>query len=562
MKTPVKVAESPVSTSRDEQGVKVDSPMNTPSYSAERDTIPVPPSPKIKSTYKAPKIEVEPTRQISRLSSKAPVDYSKANSQGFKSVNVINFEGRVFQMSLVRALQSEHADAAKDAAKKELKQLVDTKTWVYLRDESDASKSVHTKETPCSMFLKPKYDAKGTFTLWKARLVDGGHMTDPLRYEPMEKTAPTTTLEIVMALLSIARTKKYLIEGFDVPGAYLNASLKPGRFHKMRISKRIANLLIQVDPQAKQYLMKDGTLLVEIRKSLYGLPEAAQLWYEYLNGALRDGGYTQCPYDPCLYIRRKNNGDVSIIAIYVDDCLHVYKGEGIKRELYASLRNANLNGLKIEELKADCPISFLGLYIQKSLINNQDIKINQKGYLDNILDEYEEDYVNLRSQPNPSDEHIFRPTYSEEDAEPVNVTKYLSKLMKIRYLVRTRPDIELTCAALCTRSRNPTKGDEKYLNKLLKYLSETKQLGIIIKETDLQVVIWFDAGFAIHLDRKSHSGHLACFGETGVRVPFHWRSIKQKVVATSSTEAELIAMYEKLDFVIWFKRVLEFLRRQ
>ena len=239
--------------------------------------------------------------------------------------------------------------------------------------------------------------------------------------------------------------------------------------------------------------------------------------------------------------------------------MHVYRGEGIKRELYASLRNANLNGLKIEELKPGSPISFLGLNIMKSTDGNNDIRVNQAGYLANILDEYEEDYSNLRSQPNPSDENIFRPVHTGQDAEPTNVTKFLSKLMKVRYLVRTRPDIELTCAALCTRSRSPTKGDDKSLNKLLKYLSENKHIGIVIKETDLQMVIWFDAGFAIHVDRKSHSGHLVCFGDTGVRVPIHWRSTKQKVVATSSTEAELIAMYEGLDFVIWFKRVLEFM---
>jgi histone deacetylase 1/2 len=258
-----------------------------------------------------------------------------------------------------------------------------------------------------------------------------------------------------------------------------------------------------------------------------------------------------------LFIRRKGE-NVSIIAVYVDDCLHVYKGEGMKRDLYAALRDANLQGLKIEELKPESPISFLGLNIMRSK-ENMDLKVNQSGYLANILDEYEEDFVNLRCQPNPSDENVFRPVYSGEDLEPVPVSKYLSKLMKIRYLVRTRPDIELTCAALCTRSRNPTKGDEKYLNKLLKYLSDNNLLGIIIKMTDLQLVAWFDSGFAIHLDRKSHSGHLVCFGDTGIRVPIHWRSTKQKVVATSSTEAELIAMYEGLDFIIWFKRVLEFL---
>jgi len=189
-------------------------------------------------------------------------------------------------MSLVKALQSEHSDAAKEAAKKELLQLVRLKTWKYLRRAEDATPSVHTRETPCSMFVKPKYNAEGIFTLIKARLVDGGHRTDPERYDPHEKTSPTVSLEVVMCLLAIAMERGWRIEGFDVPGAYLNANLKPGHFHKMRIGKKIASLLQQVDPSCREFVQQDGTLLVEIQKSLYGLPEAAQLWYEYLSGAL------------------------------------------------------------------------------------------------------------------------------------------------------------------------------------------------------------------------------------------------------------------------------------
>ena len=112
----------------------------------------------------------------------------------------------------------------------------------------------------------------------KARLVDGGHRTDPERYDPHEKTSPTVSLEVVMCLLAVAMERGWRIEGFDVPGAYLNANLKPGHFHKMRIGKKIASLLQQVDPSCREFVQRDGTLLVEIQKSLYGLPEAAQLW--------------------------------------------------------------------------------------------------------------------------------------------------------------------------------------------------------------------------------------------------------------------------------------------
>lgn len=151
--------------------------------------------------------------------------------------------GKVYQMTLTKALVSEHHSEAEQAAEKELKQLVNLKTWVYLRSADEATPSKHQRETPCSMFLKPKYDARGLFTLWNARLVDGGHMTDPQSYDPVEKTSPTVCLEAVMALLSIAVTRKLEVESFDVPGAYLNATLKPDRRHKMRIGRRLQNCL-------------------------------------------------------------------------------------------------------------------------------------------------------------------------------------------------------------------------------------------------------------------------------------------------------------------------------
>jgi hypothetical protein len=138
-----------------------------------------------------------------------------------------------------------------------------------------------------------------------------------------------------------------------------------------------------------------------------------------------------------------------------------------------------------------------------------------------VLNEYKNDFEDLREQPNPCGEDIFKPDYNAEDSEPISATEFLSKLMKVRYLVRTRPDIELACSALCTRSRNPCVGDMKALNKLLKYLDGTRGHGIFIRPTDLKTVCFFDAGFAVHLDKKSHSGHWVAFGDQTLRVGIH-----------------------------------------
>ena len=56
-------------------------------------------------------------------------------------------------MLMKQALRSDYAKKADEAAYKELSQLVKIKSWRYLRSHSEVSQSVHTKETPCSMFL-------------------------------------------------------------------------------------------------------------------------------------------------------------------------------------------------------------------------------------------------------------------------------------------------------------------------------------------------------------------------------------------------------------------------
>jgi hypothetical protein len=94
---------------------------------------------------------------------------------------------------------------------------------------------------------------------------------------------------------------------------------------------------------------------------------------------------------------------------------------------------------------------------------------------------------------------------------------------------------------------------------MLKYLRDTKDLGILIRPTDMQVVFMADSGFAVHLNRRSHSGILVGLGCEGTFIPIHWRSLVQKLVTTSSTEAELVAIYDGLDFVIWIRRVIEWI---
>ena len=71
--------------------------------------------------------------------------------------------------------------------------------------------------------------------------------------------------------------------------------------------------------------------------------------------------------------------------------------------------------------------------------------------------------------------------------------------------------------------------------------------------------MYIDVGWAVHLrDRKSHTGYILLLSPEGP--PIEWGSSKQKSVASSSTEGELIGLSDRADALLLLKAKLEFLR--
>ena len=473
----------------------------------------------------------------------------------------INADPGVFagagNMSATEALKSDHAEEAKEAISKEFRQLIKIKAWKYLRNVSQASPSVHKKITPCSMFVKKKKDGDSNFLIWKARLVGGGHRTDPTAYEPFETHSPTVPLEVAMMQLGVASYEKANVETFDIPCAYLNATLAPDRQQLMRFPKHLAAILAEIDPDAKRHLQPDGTILVQVLRALYGFPESAKLWNEYMTAALKNAGYTQSKSEACLFrkVIRANGSEKkewSTITLYVDDCLHVYNSERMKRDLYARLRDANLPTPTVQVLNLANSISYLGMVI--TMKGPGWLFVAQPGYTKEILEEFKP----KRSYPTPCDPNIFKRPEAELQGEPVDMTQYLSKLMKLMFLgTRTRPDLLPTLSALSTKARGPNVYDMARLDRVIGYLSDTVDLGINIRVKEMKLYGYCDASWACHQDLKGHTGIIATMGYNGF--PIYCKSQKQKVVTRSSTEAELVALFTGVDYMLYLRRLFGFM---
>ena len=462
-----------------------------------------------------------------------------------------------YQMTLNKALKSDRANSAMEAAEAEMGKLIKLKCWRYLMNKKDAHPSIHTSETPCSMFVKDKSNSEGVFLLYKARLVNGGHRTNPLEYDPFEKSSPTIPIEIFFMQIGNAVYEGYEMESFDTPTAYLHAELQKGKYHVMRMDKVLAAICCKVDPQARKFLQKDGTLLVEVQRALYGLPESAKLWYEYLAAVLKNIGYKQCPNEPCLFRKQRNNNkEISVLSVYVDDVFHTYRGERMRDELYAGMRNGRISEPTIQRFKKDGDvISHLGISILK--LPNRRLFLSQPGYTNEILEKYQP----KKSYKTPCNDQILQRVNKELlESERCDLNKYVSKLMKLMYLGnRTRPDILPTLSILSTKMKNPSNEDMEKLDRVIGYIYDTKNLGITVRfypDSNFELFAYFDAAWAVHQDLKGHSGILITLGYNAF--PVMCKSMKQRMVSKSSTEAELIAVFDGLDYLLWLREVYLF----
>jgi hypothetical protein len=112
-----------------------------------------------------------------------------------------------------------------------------------------------------------------------------------------------------------------------------------------------------------------------------------------------------------------------------------------------------------------------------------------------------------------------------------------SIVAKMLYLAkRTRPECLTAVAYLATRVSRSTEDDWDKLTRLLRYVNDSKERGIVFRLGKEGIVprVFIDASSGVHGDGKSHTGSCIVVGGVGA---VHCKSAKQQIVTKSSTEA-------------------------
>jgi hypothetical protein len=230
--------------------------------------------------------------------------------------------------------------------------------------------------------------------------------------------------------------------------------------------------------------------------------------------------------------------------IYVDDilctCHDPAKVEWVYEKLVEKFKDVTIH-------RGD-KISYLGQSFDFSVPGK--VKVTMEGYVADVLNQFKVDGY----AATPALENLFDVSYLSEPLSADDRDEFHSSVAKLLYLaLRVRPDILLPVNFLGTRVSCATKGDVVKLERVLKYLNSTQDLGLTIDvNRNIQVIAYVDASYAVHKDFKSHTGATITLGAGPVWV----KSVKQRLVSKSSTESEVIGVSDALSQIIWTRDFL------
>ena len=459
-----------------------------------------------KRKHRRNKIFVSPSDRITRSMNKNHTVMANAAS--------------VPRLRVKDALNSADRDKWIDALKCEIHSLLSvTKTLVPEAIDMNSSYDlIHS-----TMNLKKKMKDISTIDKYKARCCAcGNELTAKGTYDN-ETFSPTASFLAHSALLQLAVHDRMHMSTFDTVAAYpyqeYPQSLKP--------------LYIKLPKLVAEACGLNPNITYRVKKYLYGLPDAGRAYYIAYTDHLIQAGYSSTASDPCLFTKSDPQRNMrTYVWFHVDD---TFVASTHPEEI------ANFKDCLADKFKITTNPEVSGhLGVNYEHLPSGAIKLSQEKLLGEIFNEYPP-----RKYDSSCPQRISSRDKELINSEPVDQGEYLHLLGMLMYMTHSRPDISTALSYASTKNVNPMLGDFNALLDVVDYLASTSNIGLTIhpssgKHSPLKLICHVDASYLAHEDAHSHSGYCLSFGSIGI---FFAKSQKQKLVATSSTHAEIRALY-------------------
>eukprot|EP00971_Amphidinium_carterae_P336050 6472207-Amphidinium_carterae.2 len=281
-------------------------------------------------------------------------------------------------------------------------------------------------------------------------------------------------------------------------------------------------------------------------RPLYGWTCSGKLCEEHLDKCLKDVGWTPVEGWPQTYTKKKKkDGSILALAVYVDDL--VMSGKGHESEWDDIRKQIRLGDVsKVERI--------LGVNHEMSCGGGvQEVRMHMKSFLKTAV----EKFAQIPCAPPLNTRPVSTPWRAYPNDEPNKLNKpgsfakhAPSLLMKLLYAARmVRPDLQWTITTLARQLTKWTEHSDLQLVHLFMYVNSTLDLVILMplpvkSEIDsCYLELFVDADHAGAEDcEKSTSGLVLCLRTSAGPILLDWSSKLQTATATSSTEAEILAL--------------------
>jgi hypothetical protein len=193
------------------------------------------------------------------------------------------------------AMESPQRDHWKRAMEEESTSILLNNTFYTLNSRQAWQQQV--KPIGSKWVYKTKHNPDGS-TWYKARqIIKGLEQTDF-----GETSAPIGKLTTIRYLISLIGRHRWNIDLLAVVTAFLNPEIDHDDIYMTL-------------PEGWPEGQNEPKIIVSLRKALYSLKQAPQLWHDDINAFLLSLGFTQSSRDPNLYLR----SDGILILLYVND---------------------------------------------------------------------------------------------------------------------------------------------------------------------------------------------------------------------------------------------------
>ncbi len=342
----------------------------------------------------------------------------------------------------------------------------------------------------------------------------------------------------------------------DVKNFYLNTPMERFKYVCIRIEDIPDEIVKEYNLKEKE---SNGHVYVEIRKGMYGLPQAGILAQQLLEKRLNTHGYSQSTAVPGLWTHKSRPISFTLV---VDDFGVKYVGKEHALHL--------INILKQDyEISEDWTGSkYIGITFDWDYANRC-VHLSMPGYITKALQRFAHEHpkkIQFSPHPHVAPKYGAKAQYVEieEPSPPLDreKQKYIQAVVGtlLYYSRAVDPTMLVALNAIATQQASPTKKTMERVRQLLDYAASQEEAVLTYQSSGMVLAVHSDAGYLNESKSRSRvGGHF--FLSNNIQYPQNNRAILTiaqiiDVVMSSAAEAELGALFINAKEAVHVQRML------